>query len=218
MGLMNLFPTPIYRDMATLENYDEVQIEVKTCLDKILAEDDLECVSYIYRDAGERKKNRPESGYLITDQLIEQHGLVKLKSRINEAVSNYIKLVNWSRLSDSPVLNTVEDIKFEIKNSWFNIQEKGVCHEWHCHPGYQIAGVYYMRVNADQGGIQFKNPNIIMQSCAFPEGGVSPQSIEFIPRDGDIVLFPAWLSHNTIKNTTDTPRISIAFNVDFCNL
>ena len=56
MGLMNLFPTPVFRDMATLENYDEVQIEVKTCLDKILAEDDLECVSYIYRDAGERKK------------------------------------------------------------------------------------------------------------------------------------------------------------------
>ena len=42
-----------------------------------------------------------------------------------------------------------------------NIQGKDRHHEWHCHPGYQVSGVYYMRVSPDQGGIQFLNPNNI---------------------------------------------------------
>jgi hypothetical protein len=71
-GLINLFPTPIYKQPATIDNYDITQIEVRDCLNKILEEDDLECVSYIYKDAGERKKNRPESGYLVSDQLIKK--------------------------------------------------------------------------------------------------------------------------------------------------
>ena len=39
-GLIPLFPTLIYRDPALVSNYDLVQREVKSCLDKILNEDD----------------------------------------------------------------------------------------------------------------------------------------------------------------------------------
>ena len=44
-GLIPLFPTLIYRDPALVSNYDLVQGEVKSCLDKILNEDDLDEVS-----------------------------------------------------------------------------------------------------------------------------------------------------------------------------
>ena len=53
-----------------------------------------------------------------------------------------------------------------------------------------IGSTYYMRVSADQGGIQFQNPNIMMQHCNFPENPRNSQSLEFIPSDGDIILFP----------------------------
>ena len=38
--------------------------------------------------------------------------------------------------------------------------------------------------------------------------------MEFIPCDGEIILFPSWLMHNTCPNTTDEERISVAFNID----
>jgi uncharacterized protein (TIGR02466 family) len=100
-------------------------------------------------------------------------------------------------------------------NSWINIAVKGVKHDYHAHPGYTIAGVYYFRVSDAQGGICFNNPNLMIYNAHFPEGRCSPQSIELIPKDGDIVLFPAWLQHSTHENTTDEDRISVAFNINF---
>ena len=54
----------------------------------------------------------------------------------------------------------------------------------------------------------------MMQHCNFPENPRNSQSIEYIPNDGDILLFPAWLMHNTMANTTDEDRISVSFNID----
>jgi len=216
-GLIPLFPTLIYRDPALVSNYDLVQKEVKDCLNKILKDDDLNEVSWIYEEAGKRREAKRDElhDYLISDDLIGKFDLKNLKDRIYTAVDRYVRLTQWSRIFGGRLTEDAHG-KFEIvlRNSWMNIQSKGTSHEWHCHPGYTIAGVYYMRVNADQGGIQFQNPNIMMQNCWFPESSRSSQSIELIPDDGDIVLFPAWLMHNTMKNTTDEDRISVAFNID----
>jgi uncharacterized protein (TIGR02466 family) len=213
MGIINLFPTPIYKDPASLENYDPVQIEIKKCLNYIKENDDLEDVSYIYKDAGKRKK---EINYFISDQLIEHHLMKNLEKRIYETLHKYIIHTNWSGMSkDDPITQDNVNSKFKIMNSWINIAEKGVKHEYHSHPGYMIAGVYYFRVSSEQGGINFNNPNLMMYNCNFPEGNISPQSIELIPNDGDIILFPAWLQHGTHQNKSNEERISIAFNINY---
>jgi uncharacterized protein (TIGR02466 family) len=213
-SVMSLFPTPIYRDPALVSNYDIVQQEVKNCLTKILETNDLDEVSWIHEEAAKvrEEKRHEEHSYLITDDLIGKFNLVELKKRILQAADNYISSTHWGRLRTCN--NKTVDYKIKLRNSWMNIQSKNKSHSWHCHPGYTIAGVYYMRVSADQGGIQFQNPNIMMQWCHFPEGPRTPQSIEIIPKDGDIILFPAWLMHNTMPNTTDEDRISVAFNID----
>jgi hypothetical protein len=56
---------------------------------------------------------------------------------------------------------------------------------------------------------------MMIYNASFPEGRTSPQSIEIIPKDGDIILFPAWLQHSTMENSVDEERISIAFNINF---
>tara|TARA_B100000085_G_scaffold252447_1_gene250202 strand:+ start:373 stop:1125 length:753 start_codon:yes stop_codon:yes gene_type:complete len=216
-GLIPLFPTLIYRDPALVSNYDLVQREVKSCLDKILNEDDLDEVSWLHEEAGKRREAKRDEyhDYLIYDDLVGKFNLVNLKERIHTAVDRYVRMTQWSRIFGGRLTPDAEG-KFDIvlRNSWINIQSKRQSHEWHCHPGYTIAGVYYMRVSADQGGIQFQNPNIMMQNCWFPENPRASQSIEIIPDDGDIILFPAWLMHNTMQNTTDEDRISVAFNID----
>lgn len=219
-GTIPLFPTLIFRDCATLENYDPVQKEVKNCLLKIESDKDWAEVSWIHEEArilrDKRREEGSEHSYFIKDDLIGKYKLDKLRERIFSAVEKYVKSTQWGRIYSDPKFNDPNQGKYTIRlrNSWMNIQGKGKAHEWHCHPGYTIAGVYYMRVSADQGGIQFQNPNPIMQWCHFPEGPRSSQSLEFIPNDGDIILFPAWLMHNTMDNTTDEDRISVAFNID----
>lgn len=217
MPLMYLFPTPVYREFATIATYDSIQQEIQACLKHIKENDDLENVSYIYKDAGKRKQENPLGGYFISDDLIGKHNLTNLEKRIYEVLENYLSAVEWTAIINNPdpVIPQLKSKTFKIMNSWINIAEKGVKHDYHSHPGYTIAGVYYYRVSDEQGGLCFNNPNMMIYNASFPEGRTSPQSVEVIPKDGDIILFPAWLQHSTMENSTDEERISIAFNINF---
>jgi uncharacterized protein (TIGR02466 family) len=217
MPLMYLFPTPVYREFATAYTYDNIQLEIQACLKHIKETDDLENVSYIYKDAGKRKKEKPLGGYFISDDLIGKHNLKNLEKRIYEVLENYLSAVEWTAIINNPdpVIPQLKSKTFKIMNSWINIAEKGVKHDYHSHPGYTIAGVYYYRVSDEQGGLCLNNPNMMIYNASFPEGRTSPQSIEIIPKDGDIILFPAWLQHSTMENSVDEERISIAFNINF---
>jgi uncharacterized protein (TIGR02466 family) len=133
--------------------------------------------------------------------------------------NDFFELLNSKKKVDSPgkVFNNM-DIKLEgekAKIDFLSTRKFNICFEPYSHPGYTISGIYYYRVSAEQGGLGFNNPNPIVYNAGFPEGRTSPQSIELIPSDGDIILFPSWLQHGTYENTSDEERISIAFNIDF---
>ena len=220
MPLINLFPTPIWKESTTQENFNAVNTEVENALKYIEDNDDLSDVSYIYQEAAKRKREayKGDEGYFINDDLIGKHHMINLKQRIYQCLKNYVECVSWTPLSSNPnsVIPKLDvNGNFKILNSWFNLGKPGVMHEYHCHPGYVIAGVYYHRVSADHGGLCFNNPNQMIYSGGFPEGRCSPQNIELIPNVGDIILFPAWLQHGTMTNVADTNRISIAFNINF---
>jgi len=218
MSLMYLFPTTIYQEFATLENYDPVQIEIQSCLKEIHETKNYCNVSYIFKDAKNIKENKSlDQGYFISDDLIGHFKLTNLEQRIYNSLENYLAAVQWTATlkEADPIIPNKGAGNFKIMNSWMNIGVKGTRHEYHCHPGYTIAGVYYFRVSDEQGGICFNNPNLMLYHADFPEGRTSPQSIEYIPRDGEIILFPAWLQHSTVENNSDEERISIAFNINF---
>lgn len=213
MSLMYLFPTPIWKEPATLSNYDPVQLEIQAVLKHIKDNNDLSDVSDIYKDAGNYNKDH-KHGFIIKNNIIKTHNMVKLEERIKIAIERYTTGVDWTAISkynDEIRING----KWKIVNSWINIAEKGVNHDFHSHPGYTISGVYYFRVSQEQGGLGFNNPNPIVYNAGFPEGRCSPQSLEIVPNDGDIILFPAWLQHGTYANESNEERISVAFNVDF---
>lgn len=213
MPLMYLFPTPIYTDQATLDNYDSVQLEIQAVLKHIKETNNFDDVSDIYKDAATYNKDH-KHGYIIKNNIIKNHKMSKLEKRIYEVLDNYTQRVDWTGVSkyNDEIRITGE---WKIINSWVNIAENGVRHDFHSHPGYTISGVYYFRVSAKQGGIAFNNPNPIVFNAGFPEGKITPQILEILPRDGDVILFPSWLQHGTVENTTNEERISIAFNIDF---
>lgn len=193
-----LFPTPVIRVPANENNYHPVQQEIQTAL-KILEEShDTTSVTYLYKGKTETTLSKK------TYDFIEKFNCKNLETRIYFAVREYIDRTGW-----------LGGKEFIIKNSWINITEKGQSHGHHCHPGYSISGTYYYRVSNEQGSISFNNPNVAMMNCQFPQGTITPQTTDIVPDDGDIILFPSWLTHFTRTNNTNEERISIAFNIDY---
>ncbi|MCH1416803.1 MAG: TIGR02466 family protein [Gammaproteobacteria bacterium] len=192
-----LFPTPVIRVPATIENYDTVQIEVKNAIDTITKSGDTSTVTYNHKS----KKETPMGEK--TYNFIEKYDCKNLKLRINEAIQEYFDNIGWQGGKETV-----------IKNSWINLADTDEENTQHSHPGYSISGTYYFRISEEQGPIAFYNPNNIVYACEFPQSPVSPQTINVVPDDGDILLFPSWLNHSVRKNKSQEQRVSVAFNID----
>lgn len=107
--------------------------------------------------------------------------------------------------------NELVEVNFQprLANMWFNINYVECYNVRHTHPGSSIAGVLYINVPDNSGGITFHhldehNLSLTQQTCF---------SVE--PDDGLMILFPASLAHNVDRNLSDgkEPRMSIAFNL-----
>lgn len=197
IDVYQMFSTPVARIPATPENYDSIQAEIQSAIQIIEETNDSTSVSYLYKGTKETEISKK------TYDFIEKYNCKNLKTKIIKAVEEYLNKIGWQ--GSRAII---------LKNSWINIADKDDHHGHHCHPGYSISGVYYYRVNEKQGTISFNNPNPLMFACNFPQGVACPQTVDIIPDDGDILLFPSWLVHSTRKNATDEQRISIAFNID----
>lgn len=110
-------------------------------------------------------------------------------------------------------------------NAWANVNRRGHANDFHAHPGAVFSGCYYV----DDGGIaddpaldgalQIGDPRGILPAMYAPElaihlsGCETAGGTEIIPpKTGQMLLFPAWLSHGVRPYLGDGTRISIAFN------
>lgn len=110
-------------------------------------------------------------------------------------------------------------------NAWANINRRGHGNDFHAHPGSFLSGCYYV----DDGGIfddaaldgafQIMDPRGVTPAMYAPElaialsGCQSAGGSELIaPKSGQMIMFPAWLSHGVRPYKGDGTRISIAFN------
>lgn len=192
-----LFPIPIIRIHSDKSTYDSIQCEINKAIEIIKQTNDSTSLTYLYTGSPETSISNK------TYDFVEKFQCNNLKTRIYDAVNEYAGRIGWHGEKD-----------FVLRNSWINLFDKDTAHGQHCHPGYTISGVYYHQVSEKQGTLSFNNPNSLMFACNFPQGAVCPQTVDIVPDNGDIILFPSWLVHSTRKNATDEQRISVAFNLD----
>ena len=81
----------------------------------------------------------------------------------------------------------------------------------HIHPAGWLSGVIYLKtvpsLGKDEGAIEF--------NLAGPRYfDTNSPKITYIPKMGDIILFPSSLHHRTIPFTTDTDRIIVSFDLE----
>lgn len=107
-------------------------------------------------------------------------------------------------------------------NVWANINPKYAFNAAHHHPLATMSGVYYPRALPNQGNIVFERgdlehvylgrntPEVYTQYTAI--------SMSHAPNTGDLIFFPGYLKHRVEPNKIETPRISIAFNLDIAGI
>jgi tetratricopeptide (TPR) repeat protein len=99
--------------------------------------------------------------------------------------------------------------KYDL-TSWFVILKKQGHQNPHIHPAGWLSGVIYLKVvpsfKKNEGAIEFGLNGNQYYDAKSPK-------VVYSPKAGDIVLFPSSLHHRTIPFSTDTDRISIAFDL-----
>jgi len=123
---------------------------------------------------------------------------------ITEIESYYLKFINetCSFIKKWPSKYTLP--------AWQVILKKQGHQSRHIHPSGWLSGVIYLKVvpsfKKNEGAIEFSlNGNKYYDA-------ESPKVVH-LPKTGDIVLFPSSLHHRTIPFSSDTDRISIAFDL-----
>mmetsp|Transcript_5606 Transcript_5606/g.9357 ORF Transcript_5606/g.9357 Transcript_5606/m.9357 type:complete len:265 (+) Transcript_5606:170-964(+) len=97
---------------------------------------------------------------------------------------------------------------------WASVHYGGSHHEPHNHLSStaDVSGVYYSQVPDDAGQLVFFNSDASTGEIIEPK-----EMCAVAPQEGDVILFPPWLTHSvrTTKGLEDNPRVSFAFNVHF---
>jgi uncharacterized protein (TIGR02466 family) len=94
--------------------------------------------------------------------------------------------------------------------AWHVILKKQGYQNSHIHSAGWLSGVIYLKIvpsfKDNEGAIEFGLNGVFYNDPSSPK-------LIYQPKLGDIVLFPSSLHHKTIPFSSDTDRISIAFDL-----
>lgn len=93
---------------------------------------------------------------------------------------------------------------------WANVNQPRSRNAIHCHKPAQFSACYYLQAEGT-GAITFTNPSNIMAECN--PGSPFIRDFRIEPKDGDLLLWPAWMPHEVETNFSDRERINLAFDL-----
>ena len=143
-------------------------------------------------------------------------------------------------LADDPSLSFFVDLILEksysfIKKNYKNFNKKlwvslfasemhkGDFHGAHRHPGALLSGILYLQVPENSAKLEFRSPKCedpiwtlvdskFNNSESFLKENKS-KTIVVDPEEGLFLLWESWITHRVSTHNSDTPRITLVFNV-----
>jgi uncharacterized protein (TIGR02466 family) len=111
-----------------------------------------------------------------------------------------------------------------IGNMWANINYPGCFNRTHLHPNCPWSGVYYIQTPKDCGNLYLEDPrhgsNMFLpkQLPIIKIPSRLWKQVEYPPREGKLLIFPAFLSHHVGINYSKQKgekgwRVSVSFNL-----
>jgi len=195
MTTMLLFPTPVY--VGEVENFDEVQAEVKTAIDNtdFQYKEDWGSTHYL-------------SDISFTGNVIDDFRMQNLMNEIHHHVGNYLE---DCEVSKSP--HYYDNIPYNVATSWISKYVNGSYSHIHSHGNADISGVYYY--NTVPNNAKFMVTSTVEHlecSTLLAHRGFNQY---FDPKPGELILFPGWLKHGVQTYSGDEERYSVSFNIYF---
>lgn len=142
----------------------------------------------------------------VNAYVLECEELKELRNDLLDIIRKYFKAVY------SPAGN----VDVHITQSWVNFTKPGEFHHVHSHNNSFLSGVFYIRSDAETDKIVFhkqENSGLSIDLPATEWNSYNSKTWWYPVGTGDIILFPSNLVHEVPKTTSDSDRISLAFNV-----
>ena len=104
-----------------------------------------------------------------------------------------------------------------LGNMWANINYPGAYNRPHLHPNTLFSGVYWVKTPVKSGKFMIYDPRPGVHTT-MPNRKEGPlpynlwREVQYEPRAGTIIMFPAWLWHEVKPNESKDIRISVSFN------
>lgn len=126
-------------------------------------------------------------------------------------------LTPWLTKMFRQVVDTSYSYKLE---PWLNVHYQHGFNVRHTHPGAALSGVYYISVPEGGGNLVLEDPRSeavfslfhrYFQYCK--DKTISHGPIHIKPKEGRLVMFPAWFPHHVEASESAEPRISLPFNL-----
>ena len=146
------------------------------------------------------------NGYITSEDLLDHPQMHVVRDCITERVQEF--LYGDCGISD--------EMKLELVSSWANLHKKGDFAQVHAHYNSIISGVWYLTTTPKSGKLILHSDHKLFGNLLdFPKrvyNEFNGDNYSFIPKVGDLLIFPSTLKHSVTCNEEDIDRFSVAFN------
>ncbi len=137
-----------------------------------------------------------------------------LHTQFPEETSEVVKFVEAQAQEYWKILNYYDKLEPFVFQMWANSTPKGGWVHSHLHGSIPFTGVLYVDASPEQGNLILENPlDTIWMTQPIGPSVKYPMGEEIEVRTGDLVMFPGFIKHSVKPNTTDRPRLVLAFNI-----
>ena len=132
---------------------------------------------------------------------LPEHIRFNILSKIEICINQYVKTYGCGPVT--------------IQNTWISYQYPNSKLKKHTHPGSSISGVLYLKTDEKSSPLYFYNPNPFATFTTIDnqDNPFTRSHERFVPKTGDLLLFPSWLSHGSdVEENMSEERIIFSFN------
>ena len=170
----------------------------------------------LLKDILDHKSEEPDTDPLSNPGCWRGHRDYQSWPYIRDFVLHKLKLVHKHYISIGTACSPLDDMpddRFEF-DFWTNVNEPGSSNIIHSHSKWYWSGIYYVQ-GLDTGKLAFYSTPYLNQQVS--KGLPFGQSYTVEPTDGLLLLFPSYLLHEVLVNTSEKQRINLVFNlrIDF---
>jgi uncharacterized protein (TIGR02466 family) len=103
--------------------------------------------------------------------------------------------------------------------AWANVNDDGCSNAPHEHPGNYWSAVFFVDIDPKGigGELVLHDPRMPALRMHAPQLSMGlndgEAATKILPKTGDLIIFPAWLSHSVMPWHGGQPRISVAMNL-----